>query len=188
MNLANRLTMLRVVLAAAVFAALMAQGPRWHAAALAMFLAAIVTDWLDGYYARKMNSVSPFGKIADPIADKILVLGTLLALMRHRALEIPPWAVFVMLMRELTIGGFRMLAAAQGKSVAAERSGKVKTVVQCVAVLLMVGIVVLRDRRLAAPWMIESAAPLTMLCAALALSSLWSYYRQYRQMLEKSWS
>jgi CDP-diacylglycerol--glycerol-3-phosphate 3-phosphatidyltransferase len=187
-TLANRLTMLRVVLAAAVFGALMAKGASWHAAALAMFLAAIVTDWLDGYYARKMNAVSPFGKIADPIADKILVLGTLLALIRHRALEIPEWAVFLILMRELLIGGMRMLAAAQGKSVAAERTGKIKTVVQCIAVLLMVGIVVLRDHRLAADWMIASAAPLTMLCAALALSSLWSYYRQYRQMLEKSWS
>ncbi|MDE2141076.1 MAG: CDP-diacylglycerol--glycerol-3-phosphate 3-phosphatidyltransferase [Elusimicrobia bacterium] len=188
MNFANRLTMLRVVLAAAVFGALMAQGPRWHAAALAMFLAAVVTDWLDGYYARKMNSVSPFGKIADPIADKILVLGTLLALIHHRALDIPEWAVFLILMRELLIGGMRMLAAAQGKSVAAERSGKIKTVVQCIAVLLMLGIVVLRDHRLAPGWLIASASPLTMLCAALALSSLWSYYRQYRQMLEKSWS
>ena len=188
MNFANRLTMLRVVLAAAVFAALMARGANWHAAALAMFLAAIVTDWLDGYYARKMNLVSPFGKIADPIADKILVLGTLLALIRHRSLEIPMWAVFLILMREMLIGGMRMLAAAQGKSVAAERTGKIKTVVQCIAVLLMVGIVVLRDHGLAPDWMISSAAPLTMLCAALALSSLWSYYRQYRQMLEKSWS
>jgi CDP-diacylglycerol--glycerol-3-phosphate 3-phosphatidyltransferase len=188
MNLANRLTMLRVVLAAAVFGALMARGHRWHEAALAMFLAAIVTDWLDGYYARKTNSVSPFGKIADPIADKVLILGTLLALMRHRSLEIPVWAVFLMLMRELLIGGVRMLAAAQGKSIAAERSGKIKTVVQCVAVLLMVGIVVLRDRGLAAGWMVAAVAPLTMLCAALALSSLWSYYRQYRVLLEKSWS
>lgn len=188
MNLANRLTMLRVVLAAAVFGALMANGPRWHALALAMFLAAVVTDWLDGYYARKMNAVSPFGKIADPIADKILVLGTLLALIRHKELDIPVWAVFLILMRELLIGGMRMLAAAQGKSVAAERTGKIKTAVQLVAVLLMLGIVVLRDRGMAPKWLLDSAAPLTMLCAALALSSLWSYYRQYRQMLEKSWS
>lgn len=188
MNLANRLTMLRVVLAAAVFGALMTNGPRWHSLALAMFLAAIVTDWLDGYYARKMNAVSPFGKIADPIADKILVLGTLLALIRHKELDIPVWAVFLILMRELLIGGMRMLAAAQGKSVAAERTGKIKTAVQLVAVLLMLGVVVLRDHGLARKWMLDAAAPLTMLCAALALSSLWSYYRQYRQMLEKSWS
>jgi CDP-diacylglycerol--glycerol-3-phosphate 3-phosphatidyltransferase len=188
MNLANRLTMLRVVLAAAVFWAVMSDDPRWHGAALIMFVAAIATDWLDGWLARRTNSVSPFGKIADPIADKILVLGTLLALIRHKELVIPIWAVFLILMRELTIGGMRLLAAAQGKSISAERSGKVKTVVQCIAVLLMLGIVVLRDHELAPPWLALAAEPLTILCAALALSSLWSYYRQYRQLLEKSWS
>ncbi|NNN05655.1 MAG: CDP-diacylglycerol--glycerol-3-phosphate 3-phosphatidyltransferase [Elusimicrobia bacterium] len=188
MTLANRLTVLRVVLAAAVFAAVMDDAPRWHGAALAMFAAAIVTDWLDGWLARRTNSVSAFGKIADPIADKILVLGTLLALIRHRELAIPVWAVFVMLMRELLIGGVRMIAAAQGKSIAAERSGKIKTVVQCVAVLLMLVVIVLRDHGLASAWMLKSAAPLTVLCAVLAMSSLWSYYRQYRAMLEKSWS
>jgi CDP-diacylglycerol---glycerol-3-phosphate 3-phosphatidyltransferase len=187
-TLANRLTMLRVVLAAAVFGALMAEGPRWHGAALAMFVAAIITDWLDGWLARRTNSVSHFGKIADPIADKILVLGTLLALIRHKELDIPVWAVFLILMRELVIGGMRMLAAAQGKSIAAERTGKIKTVVQCIAVLLMLGIVVLRDRGLAPAWLPSIAGPLTMLCAALALSSLFTYYRSYRAMLEKSWS
>jgi CDP-diacylglycerol--glycerol-3-phosphate 3-phosphatidyltransferase len=188
MTLANRLTMLRVVLAAAVFAGVMSDSASWHAAALGMFLAAIITDWLDGWLARRTNSVSAFGKIADPIADKILVLGTLLALIRHRALEIPVWAVFLLILRELVIGGVRVLAAAQGKSFAADRSGKIKTAVQCVAVLLMLGVVVLRDHDLASAWMIASAPPLTVLCAALALSSLWSYYRQYRAMLEKSWS
>jgi CDP-diacylglycerol--glycerol-3-phosphate 3-phosphatidyltransferase len=187
-TLANRLTMLRVVLAAAVFAAMMDDDPRWHGAALAMFLAAIVTDWLDGWLARRTNSVSAFGKIADPIADKILVLGTLLALIRHKELAIPVWAVFLILMRELVIGGMRMLAAASGKPIAAERTGKIKTVVQCVAVLLMLVIVVLRDRGLAPAWLPGAAKPLTILCAALALSSLWSYYQSYRAMLEKSWS
>lgn len=187
MNLANQLTMLRVVLAAAVFGALMAEGASWHALALGMFAAATVTDWLDGWLARRMNLTSSFGKIADPIADKILVLGTLLALVRHKELDIPVWAVFLILMRELVIGGVRMLAAAQGKSIAAERTGKIKTVVQTIAVMVILAVVVLRDRGWA-PWSASLAAPLTMLCAAVALSSLWAYYRQYRQMLEKSWS
>jgi CDP-diacylglycerol---glycerol-3-phosphate 3-phosphatidyltransferase len=187
-TLANRLTMLRVVLAVAVFGSLMAEGPQWHGAALAMFVAAIVTDWLDGWLARRTNSVSPFGKIADPIADKILVLGTLLALIRHKDLAIPVWAVFLILMRELVIGGIRALAAAQGKSIAAERTGKIKTVVQCIAVLLLLGIVVLRDHALAPGWLLASAGPLTELCAAVALSSLYTYYRSYRALLETSWS
>ena len=188
MTLANRLTMLRVVLAAAVFGALLAEGPRWHAAALAMFAAAVATDWLDGWLARRTNSVSHFGKIADPIADKILVLGTLLALIRRKELEIPVWTVFLILMRELVIGGVRMLAAANGKSIAAERTGKIKTVVQCIAVLSILTIVVLRDRGWASGWMIDSAAYLAILCAGVALSSLWAYLRQYRALLQKSWS
>ena len=188
MTLANRLTMLRVVLAAAVFGALMDEGPLWHGVALVLFVAAIVTDWLDGWLARRTNSVSPFGKIADPIADKILVLGTLLALIRHKELAIPVWTVFLILMRELLIGGMRVLAAAQGKPFAAERTGKVKTVVQCIAILLVLGIVVLRDHGRAPAWLLACAGPLAMLCAALALSSLFSYYRSYRGLLVKSWS
>jgi len=188
MTLANRLTMLRVVLAAAVFGALLADDPRWHDAALGMFLVAIVTDWLDGWLARRTKSVSPFGKVADPIADKILVLGTLIALIQTKELAIPLWAVFLIVMRELIIGGVRVLAGAQGKVLAADKWGKVKTAIQLVAIAAMLLIVVLRDRGLAAPWMTASAYPLTVLCAVLALWSLGSYLSQYRAMLEKSWS
>ncbi|UPT72601.1 MAG: CDP-diacylglycerol--glycerol-3-phosphate 3-phosphatidyltransferase [Elusimicrobiota bacterium] len=188
MNLPNRLTMLRIVLAAAVFACLMAEEPGWHLGALIMFLAAIVTDWLDGRLARRMKTVSPFGKIADPIADKILVLGTLIALIRLKDLAVPLWAVFLIVMRELIIGGVRVIAGAQGKVLAADRFGKIKTAVQLVAIAGMILVVVLADRGAAAPWMIGSVYWLTVLCAALALSSLWSYLLQYRAMLEKSWS
>ncbi len=187
MSLPNRLTMLRIVLAAAVFAALMADEPAWHAGALILFIAAIITDWLDGWLARRMKAVSPFGKVADPIADKILVLGTLIALIRTKELAIPLWAVFLIVMRELIIGGVRVIAGAQGKVLAADRWGKIKTVIQLIAIMLMVGVVVLRDLGRAEAWMIQMVYPLTVLCAVLALSSLWSYLRQYRAMLEKSW-
>lgn len=188
MTLANRLTLLRVPLSVAVFAALMANDPRWHAAALLFFAAAMLTDWLDGWLARRTNSVSSFGKVADPIADKILVIGTLIALLRARELEIPLWSVYVVVLRELVMGGVRVIAGAQGKVLGAERWGKTKTVVQCVAVLLMIALVVLRDHQMAAPWMLRSAGPLAALCAAVALSSLWSYLRRSRALLENSWS
>src|SRR3989338_8684918 len=146
MSLPNRLTMLRIGLAAAVFGALMTDEPGWHAGALVMFVAAIITDWLDGWLARRMKAVSPFGKVADPIADKILVLGTLIALIRTKELEIPLWAVFLIVMRELVIGGVRVIAGAQGKVLAADKWGKIKTAIQLVAIMLMLGVVVLRDR------------------------------------------
>ncbi|MEK7232834.1 MAG: CDP-diacylglycerol--glycerol-3-phosphate 3-phosphatidyltransferase [Elusimicrobiota bacterium] len=187
MSLPNRLTMLRIVLAAAVFAALMTDEPGWHAGALIMFIVATITDWLDGWLARRMKAVSPFGKVADPIADKILVLGTLIALSRTKELEIPLWAVFLIVMRELVIGGVRVIAGAQGKVLAADGWGKIKTAIQLILIMGMVGVVALRDIGLAEPWMIRSVYPLTVLCAMLALSSLWSYLRQYRSMLEKSW-
>jgi len=188
MTLANRLTMLRVVLAATVFIALMADEPRWHIAAFALFLAAIVTDWLDGWLARRTGTVSPFGKVADPIADKILVIGTLIALIGTQELGIPLWAVFLIIIRELVIGGIRIIAASQGKILAADKWGKLKTAVQLAVILLILAVVVFKDRGIAAPWMVRSAYPLTVLCAVLALSSLGVYLRQYRGLLEKSWS
>ncbi len=188
MTLANRLTMLRVVLAPVVFFALMAEGVRWHALAFVVFLAAIVTDWLDGWLARRTGTISPFGKIADPIADKILVLGTFIALLRTKDLDVPLWAVFLMIARELLIGGVRVLAGVQGKVLAAEQGGKVKMVVQSVAVLVLVGAVCLQDLGRAPLWLLKASGPLTILCALLSLSSLWSYLRQSRAMLEKSWS
>jgi CDP-diacylglycerol--glycerol-3-phosphate 3-phosphatidyltransferase len=187
MSLPNRLTMLRIVLAAAVFGALMADAPGWHEAAFFMFVAAIITDWLDGWLARRMKAVSSFGKVADPIADKILVLGTLIALIQTKELAIPLWAVFLIVMRELVIGGVRVIAGAQGKVLSADKWGKIKTVIQLIAIMGMLGVVVLRDRGRAEPWMIKSVYPLTVLCALLALSSLASYLSQYRAMLEKSW-
>ena len=187
MSLPNRLTMLRIVLAVAVFGALMADAPGWHTAAFVMFVAAIITDWLDGWLARRMKAVSSFGKVADPIADKILVLGTLIALIQTKELAIPLWAVFLIVMRELVIGGVRVIAGAQGKVLAADKWGKIKTAIQLIAIMLMLAVVVLRDRGLAEAWMIRSVYPLTVLCAVLALSSLASYLQQYRAMLEKSW-
>ena len=188
MTWANRLTMLRVVLAVAVFFALLAEGATWHILAFALFLAAIVTDWLDGWLARRTGTTSPFGKVADPIADKILVLGTFIALIRTKDLDIPLWAVFLMIARELLIGGVRVLAGAQGKVLAAERGGKVKMFVQSVAVLVLVAAVCLQDLGRAPAGLLKVAGPLTILCALLSLSSLWTYLRQYRGMLEKSWS
>lgn len=188
MTWANRLTMLRVVLAALVFVCLLAEGAAAHITAFVLFLAAIVTDWLDGWLARRTGTTSPFGKVADPIADKVLVLGTFIALIRTKDLDLPLWAVFLMIVRELLIGGVRVLAGAQGKVLAAERGGKIKMAVQSVAVLILVLAVCLQDLGRAPAWLLRAAAPLTILCAVLAVSSLWSYLRQYRAMLEKSWS
>lgn len=189
MNLANQLTMLRVGLAVAMFAALMRPGHGWHLAAFVLFLAAILTDWFDGLVARMTHTISAFGKVADPIADKILVIGAFVALIRMRELRIPLWGVFLIIARELVIGGIRILASSQGKLPAAQSWGKLKMGVQSVSVLAILGILVLHERWAACPaWLTRLPYYLTLLCAAVAWNSAYLYYRQSRKVLEKSWS
>ena len=146
------------------------------------------TDWLDGYLARVTKTVSSFGKVADPIADKILILGTLIALTQSKDFNIPLWAVFIMVIRELIIGGVRVIAGAQGIVLAADRGGKIKTAIQLTLIFFMLCIVVLVDYHAASAWMARSVYGMSVLCALLSVSSLWSYLRQYRAMLEQSWS
>jgi CDP-diacylglycerol--glycerol-3-phosphate 3-phosphatidyltransferase len=124
MTLANQLTLLRIGLALAMFMALVQRSPVLHLAALIMFIAAVITDWIDGYVARATNSVSAFGKVADPIADKILVIGAFIALIHTRELRIPLWGVFLIVARDLLIGGVRVLARSPGRSPAAGHWGQ----------------------------------------------------------------
>ncbi len=188
MNLANQLTMARILMALAMVLALMHANTGWHIAALGLYAAALVTDWVDGYVARLTNTISTFGKIADPIADKILVLGALIALIEKRALDIPPWGVFLIVARDLLIGGVRTLAAVQGKVMAAEKWGKWKMGVQSGAVLLMLAILVVIENVADAPaWLERLPYPLTVLCVLLTWISAYFYYRQSRRMIENSW-
>lgn len=188
MNLANQLTMARIFMALAMVLALMHSHPGWHVAALGLYTAALITDWVDGYVARRTNTISAFGKIADPIADKILVLGALIALIERRELDIPSWGVFLIVARDLLLGGVRTLAAVQGKVMAAERWGKWKMGLQSAAVLLMLLILVAIENFSCAPaWLARLPYPLTVLCVVLTWASAYFYYRQSRRMIESSW-
>jgi CDP-diacylglycerol--glycerol-3-phosphate 3-phosphatidyltransferase len=192
-NLANQLTMARILMALAMFLALMHSNPGWHIAALGLYVAALVTDWVDGYVARLTNTISAFGKIADPIADKILVLGALFALIEKRELDIPAWGVFLIVARDLLMGGVRTLAAVQGKVMAAETWGKWKMGIQSGAVLLMLAILVAIENVIGAGspariWLARLPYHLTVLCVLLTWASAYFYYRQSRRMIESSWS
>lgn len=140
MTLANSLTLTRAALAAVIFACIMIPAMETRIAALALFLVAAVTDWLDGRIARKTKSVTSFGIVADPFVDKVLVLAAFTAFAGIRWLGVPPWAVFLILARELTISTLRVLAAGQGKMLAAEKWGKFKTFFQLVAVFIILAI------------------------------------------------
>lgn len=128
MNWPNRLTIIRVLLIPICVVFLYIPTGFCQVMAMLFFLVAAGTDWLDGYLARKQDIVTNFGKFLDPVADKLLVLCTMVALCGLG--RFPAWACIVVLFRELAVDGLRMVAVEQGKVIAAGKLGKVKTVLQ----------------------------------------------------------
>lgn len=104
--------------------------------AAVIFILASMTDWLDGYLARKNNLVTDFGKFMDPIADKLLVCSAMICLVEKGAL--PAWIVIIIIGREFIISGFRLVASDKGVVIAASYWGKFKTVSQMLMVILLI--------------------------------------------------
>ena len=137
MNLPNKLTILRLVLVP-VFLVLLLNFDNLTWVAGVVFVIASLTDLADGKIARKYNLVTNFGKFADPLADKLLVSAALIALCTLGKLGTPvlgAWATFIIIAREFMVTGIRLVAAAEGKVIAAGMSGKIKTTIQMVAVV-----------------------------------------------------
>lgn len=130
MNLPNKLTLFRVALIPVCCLLLGLNLMPWAAL---VFVVAALTDFLDGYIARKQKLVTTFGKFADPVADKLLVLTAMIFLTQMRLL--PAWAVCVVAARELAVDGLRLVAAGRGKVVAAGMLAKIKTNTQFFCVL-----------------------------------------------------
>lgn len=130
MNLPNQLTILRIIM---IPVCLVLWGLGLPIPAAIVFALAAITDFLDGYIARKMKITTTFGKFADPVADKILVLTAMIFLCADGIL--PPWAVCVVASRELMVDGLRMVSAGKGKVIAAGWLGKIKTNLQFFCVL-----------------------------------------------------
>ncbi len=136
MNLANKITLLRIALVPIVTAFLYLNFPHSEFFAAALFLLAASTDTMDGYFARKRNEITKFGKFLDPLADKLLVIATLVALVEIG--RIPAWIAIVIISREVIITGFRAIAASDGVVIAAGIWGKVKTTVQIIAIVALI--------------------------------------------------
>lgn len=132
MNLPNKLTVLRVVAVPFFIACYMLE---LFVPAFIIFIAASFTDMLDGKIARKYNLVTNFGKIMDPLADKILVYSAFCLMVEGGM--VPAWMLIIILAREFAIAGMRSVAAAEGIVIAAGMSGKIKTVLQMIAVPLL---------------------------------------------------
>ena len=109
--------------------------PLHHFIASLIFIAASVTDWLDGYVARKYNLITNLGKFLDPLADKILVTAALVSLVHHDMA--PAWIVIIIISREFAVTGIRLIAAGEGDVIAASQLAKWKTTVQLIAIVVL---------------------------------------------------
>jgi CDP-diacylglycerol--glycerol-3-phosphate 3-phosphatidyltransferase len=135
LNLPNVLTVLRILLVPVLVVALLGETGNDLLAAL-VFAAASVTDALDGYLARSRNAITSFGKLMDPIADKLLVIAALFALVSLDRLQ--AWIAMVIVTRELAVTVTRMAATAQGVIIPAAGLGKIKTMVQVAAIFFLI--------------------------------------------------
>jgi CDP-diacylglycerol--glycerol-3-phosphate 3-phosphatidyltransferase len=189
-NLATRITLARMVLIPVFLVVLLGRMPSWGPwLAAAVFTLLAASDGVDGYIARSRNQVTTFGKFIDPLADKLLVAAALIALVELR--EIPSWVAIVIISRELIVSGLRMVAIAEGKVIAASKWGKVKTVLQIVAIVLFI----LKDTP--TPLAIADidliaivsvvAWPVMLVAVFLTLASMIEYFYHARDVLTGPW-
>lgn len=146
MNLPNRLTIFRICLiplfiflceipSATNLGLLFYPVPLNRLLAVLVFIIASITDWLDGYIARRYHLVTNFGKFADPIADKMLVAAAFISLVKFNLA--PAWVVSLILLRELAVSGLRLILVEDGEVLAAKWPGKIKTTAQMLAIIFL---------------------------------------------------
>ncbi|MBN1870698.1 MAG: CDP-diacylglycerol--glycerol-3-phosphate 3-phosphatidyltransferase [Candidatus Omnitrophica bacterium] len=150
MNAPNLLTVMRIVLTVFFVFALYQNGLGAKALALFFFTLAVLTDFYDGYLARKYNLISAFGKIMDPIADKFLMLSAFFVFMQMHIIAV--WMFIVICAREAAVTGLRLWAKKKGVTLAAEKAGKVKTILQIVAVYLIMIFIIAAQSSVHAQW------------------------------------
>ena len=139
MNLPNKLTLTRMLLTPFYLAAMVIDFRYHYLVAAVIFIVASITDFLDGSIARKRNLITTFGKLCDPVADKMLTTAALLAFMQLGLCNI--WIVMIILTREFLVTSFRLVATAQGIVIPAGIWGKLKTISQMVfSIVIMLGI------------------------------------------------
>ena len=141
MTLASKITLVRVALIPAYMACMYISGGAagvWMYTALAIFILASITDFVDGYIARHYNQTTDFGKFLDPLADKLLTIAAMCIFCEWRIF--PAWALMIVLTREFAVTGLRLIAVQKGNVIAAGWSGKVKTASTMVGLCVMMAI------------------------------------------------
>lgn len=145
MNMANRITMLRIVLTVVFMLFLLWWEQIWwtKVVSLLIFTAAALSDFFDGMIAKKKNMITDFGKLMDPIADKILVLSAFAAFLQMRLINV--WMFMVIISREILITSLRLFALNKGKVLSASKAGKHKTASQMAVIFLILGFLVFQE-------------------------------------------
>ena len=136
LNLPNALTLTRILLVPVLVVALTVETPGGSTIAAIVFVIAALTDGLDGYIARSRQSVTTFGKVMDPVADKLMIAAALISLVSLE--RVAAWVAMVVIAREFAVSGLRIAAGQQGVVIPATGLGKVKTIVQVAAVLALI--------------------------------------------------
>ena len=174
MNLPNKLSVARVLCIPAVVTLLHFPEPACRIAAAVLFILGCLTDFLDGRIARKRNLVTDFGKFIDPVADKLLVLTTLIMLIHLN--KMPAWIVIVILCRELAVDGLRMVAVTKGQVIAAGPLGKWKTACQ----MVLISAILILNLGAFEAWPL---AVLTVIVVMLTIISAVDYFVRNRSVL-----
>ena len=140
MTTANKITIFRVICIPVFIVLMYMDGAAARYGALAVFVIASLSDFLDGYIARHYNQVSNFGKFMDPLADKILVITAMLLFVESG--RMPGWVLALEVAREFAVSGLRLVAVEQGRVIAAAKSGKIKTAstMVCIILMLLIGV------------------------------------------------
>jgi CDP-diacylglycerol--glycerol-3-phosphate 3-phosphatidyltransferase len=190
-NIANRITLARIALTFIFMAFLFCHGLWMKVTSMLIFLFAALSDFFDGKIAQKKNMVTDFGKLMDPIADKILVLAAFAAFVQMQLIE--AWMFVIIIAREILITSLRLFALNKGKVLSATRSGKHKTLSQMVVIFFILGFIVLKEVMLRfftwnPAWeklFRQAIFMLMLLTVALTLYSGLSYLWENRKIIAK---
>jgi CDP-diacylglycerol--glycerol-3-phosphate 3-phosphatidyltransferase len=181
----NILTLSRLPLGAVLFACI---SQKWWFAGLIVFSIASITDWLDGWWARKFNQMSAFGRTFDPLVDKVLTGGAFIYLMPVKDAGLLPWMVTVIIGREMLVTGIRGYVEALGKKFGADWFGKLKMILQCVVLIAILLVMTLRGQTWASAWIepleiVQIVLIYTMLAATIGsgIQYFWKAARLVKQ-------
>ena len=188
MNWANRLTLSRLLLTVLFVAALSSSWAYARTSALVIFLIAGLTDFVDGEIARRYGSITNFGKLMDPLVDKIMMAAAFISLVPLKA--VPAWAATAVVARDFLITGLRLMASAKGRVLPAERLGKQKTSWQVITVIFFLGLLAIAELRYAnerSTWWFRAwhdAGPvLVWITVALTIYSGLGYVWRHRELI-----